>query len=147
MGIPLLLWVGCVVLGAVVGANKGDVVRGLVWTILIGPIGLIVVLASPASSPSARQSCSADPVGGRGPDVSAVPPTNSGRSEPSSAGPVLLVVGGLVLAASLAAFAAGMSTSRPEDGSVLWTVFSVPGVGFGLVLLAAGVISRTRGRR
>jgi hypothetical protein len=36
---PVLLWVWCIGLGAKIGMQKGDVVRGLVWTALIGPIG------------------------------------------------------------------------------------------------------------
>ena len=144
---PLLLWVGCIILGMVIGANKGDIVRGFVWTFLIGPIGLIVVLASPAKSSSARQSSSADPRGELSPEVSAAQPTHPREPEPSSASPVLLVVGGLVLAASLAAFVAGMSTSELGHDAALWPIISVPGVGLGLVLLAAGVLGRHRGRR
>ena len=145
--VPFLLWVGCVILGMVIGANKGDMVRDLVWTFLIGPIGLIVVLASPAKSSSARQSSSADPRGELSPDVSAAQPTRPRGPGPSSASPALLVVGGLVLAASLAAFVAGMSATQPGDYRELWAIGSVPGVGLGLVLLAAGVIGRLRGRR
>ena len=144
---PLLFWVGCTILGMVIGANKGDMVRGFVWTFLIGPIGLIVVLASPAKSSSARQSSSADPRGELSPDVSAAQPTRPRGPGPSSASPALLVVGGLVLAASLAAFVAGMSATQPGDYRELWAIGSVPGVGLGLVLLAAGVIGRLRGRR
>ena len=147
MDISLLLWVGCIILGAVIGLKKGDIVRGLVWTILIGPIGLIVVLVSPAKNSSAQQSSSADPDGEMSTEVPATQPTHPREPERSSANLVLLVVGGLVLAASLAAFVAGMSASQFGSGSDLWPLFSVPGVGLGLVILAAGVIARRKGRR
>lgn len=144
---PFLLWVGCIILGTAIGANKGDIVRGFVWTFLIGPIGLIVVLASPAKSSSARRSSSADPRSELSPEVSDAQPSHPREAEPSSFSPVLLVLGGLVLAVSLTAFVGGMTTSKLGGVADLWPLISVPGVGLGLVLLAAGVIGRLRGRR
>jgi hypothetical protein len=78
MFIEILFWVGCIILGGMIGKRKGDVIRGLVWTTLIGPIGLIVVLASPTSNSSARHCSSADPEGGgehvgQRPDVAVFP--------------------------------------------------------------------------
>jgi hypothetical protein len=55
---------------------------------------------------------------------------------------VLLVVGGLVLMASLAVFIAGMSMSGYEYA--LWPLSGASGVLLGLVLLAAGMFSGSR---
>jgi hypothetical protein len=146
MALQLLLWVGCIILGAVIGRRKGDMVRGLVWTALIGPIGLIVVLASPTSNSSAQQSSSADPRDELSPESPGAQPTHRRKPQRSAANPMLLIVGGLLLVASLAAFIAGMSISDSKYDSPLWPVFSVPGVGLGLILLAAGMIGRVRER-
>jgi hypothetical protein len=43
-----VFWLVWVALGAILGASKGRVGSGLVWTLLFGPIGLIVVAALPS---------------------------------------------------------------------------------------------------
>ena len=132
-------------LGAKIGIRKGDVVRGLVWTALLGPIGIIVILATPPSDPLGLE----DPGGELGlprypgsPQVPADQPNLRQKPERSIVRMVLLVVGGLVLMASLAVFIAGMSMSGYEYA--LWPLSGASGVLLGLVLLAAGMFSRSR---
>jgi hypothetical protein len=144
MELSLLLWVACIILGGVIGSSKGDLVRGLVWTILIGPVGLIVVLASPAKDAAPRSSRTA-PGGDLEPEASPTRRTDSPQPRPSNASRVLLVVGGCVLAASLAVYVVGMNTT--QVGGEIGMLFSVSGAGLGLVLLAAGVIGGIQGRR
>lgn len=43
----VMIWVVCAVVGAMIGANKGQDVSGMVWPILLGPLGVIIVLALP----------------------------------------------------------------------------------------------------
>jgi hypothetical protein len=146
---PVLLWMACIYLGGKIGIQKDDVVRGLVWTALIGPIGLIVILATPPSDPDPGRELGLPRFPGS-PQVQADQPNLQRKPERSTARMVLrmvlLIVGGLVLMASLAAFIAGMSMNGSEYA--LWPLGSAGGVAIGLVLLAAGMCAVSRkGRR
>ncbi len=46
LAIPLI-WVFSVVIGCFVGAAKGRIGSGMVWSLLFGPVGVIVVLCLP----------------------------------------------------------------------------------------------------
>jgi hypothetical protein len=46
LAIPLI-WVFSVVIGCLVGAAKGRIGSGMVWSLLFGPVGVIVVLCLP----------------------------------------------------------------------------------------------------
>ncbi len=47
MLLSLTVWVVCMVCGYLIGQNKDQLVSGLVWTILLGPLGLLVVACLP----------------------------------------------------------------------------------------------------
>lgn len=48
------LWIFSVVIGALIGAARGRVASGLVWPLLLGPLGVIVVLCLPNLAREAR---------------------------------------------------------------------------------------------
>lgn len=42
-----VIWVVSVVAGAMIGANKGQDVSGMVWPVVLGPLGVVIVLCLP----------------------------------------------------------------------------------------------------
>lgn len=43
----VVIWVVCVVVGFLVGGAKDRAISGVVWPLVLGPIGLLIVLALP----------------------------------------------------------------------------------------------------
>lgn len=42
-----IVWAVFVAIGCLVGAGKGQLISGLVWSFLLGPLGVLIVLAMP----------------------------------------------------------------------------------------------------
>jgi hypothetical protein len=41
------IWLAFAVIGAIIGSRKGRLAMGIVWSLLLGPIGLIIVAVTP----------------------------------------------------------------------------------------------------
>src|SRR2546426_12731566 len=44
---PVLIWIVSLILGCLIGSAKGRVVSGFVWSLLLGPLGVLIVLCLP----------------------------------------------------------------------------------------------------
>jgi hypothetical protein len=44
MDLLIFIWLFCLVIGALVGSQKGQLVSGIIWPFLFGPLGVIVVV-------------------------------------------------------------------------------------------------------
>ena len=41
------IWLAFIVIGAIIGHRKGRLAMGIVWSLLLGPIGVIIVAVMP----------------------------------------------------------------------------------------------------
>jgi hypothetical protein len=40
----VFVWLFCLVIGVLIGSQKGQLVSGIIWSFLFGPLGVIVVI-------------------------------------------------------------------------------------------------------
>lgn len=38
-------WLACIIIGGIAGSHRGRTMAGILWTVLLGPLGLAIILS------------------------------------------------------------------------------------------------------